>query len=127
MHEYPSRAFVRPKPTREQMAARIDTVRNRLSEGAAVREIAAELDVDRAAVYRIINNNPDLEINRKTDPVSLCGTLGGIRAALEGQHPEFLAWVASSKPEGVSVAEFLVSCAVDVYHEDSESDSSATE
>ncbi|AET42311.1 hypothetical protein SDSG_00046 [Ruegeria phage DSS3-P1] len=118
MSSKPKPGFMRPRANRDEMAARIQRVREMLAAGAKVKDIASELDVSRAAVYRIIQDHADLQINRATDPVSLCGTLGRLRATLEAQDRGFLNWIANNRVEGTTVAEFLVSCAVDAYHDE---------
>jgi hypothetical protein len=95
-----------------------------LAEGKQPGEIAGEVGLAVHYTREIIRTDPILRAayqeNRKREvPI---GPIGPMTPTVRAQPVEFQEWIARTKPEGTTLAEFLVSFAVDAFHEETDSE-----
>ena len=98
-------------------AAHVLLIHDGFKAGKGIAQIARENGVDPHRLYRL-SRDCDIRNPLGTNPINYLGALGKIRPALDLQSREFLDWFVANQVEGVSPAEFLVSCAVDAFHEE---------
>jgi len=92
-----------------------------LAEGFPVAVVAQKLNVGVSAIYKTVRDDPDLNLRRSTFGMAHhIGRIGRISDALAREPEEFIAWVKANVPEDGTVAEFLVSCALDSYLEETD-------
>lgn len=114
----PNTSNYKGRATVEEIEHRLKLLPVYLAEGLSAKQVAARLKCSKEWVYEAVRRDPKLRLNRPNDPIRMCGPKGTINKVLEGQDPAFLAWIADNRPEGITVAEFLVSCAIDAFHDE---------
>jgi hypothetical protein len=112
----PSRRILSP----EERTQIEEVIAARLSARHKIQDIADEVGLRNRRVREMIRANPEL---RKlwvslAKGVPKIGPIGSMREALRAQSKEFQEWIGSSKPEGVSVSDFLVSIAYDAFEDE---------
>lgn len=112
--------YVRPSPA--EMEVRRAAIRELFGKGHSTGEVATILGIPRRAVYRVVYADrtvrPSRAVTFRKARSHTKVPLGNLGMVIERQPENFHRWVLKSLPEGVSVAEFIVSCAVDAFHEE---------
>lgn len=111
----------RPKATPAEMEARVEEAQALFGSGLRPAEVAARLGVSRRAVYHLLYTRPHVRPRKRASfAAARRGSetpIGRLDAVIESQPEAFQKWLLGSIPEGASLAEFVVSCAVDAFHE----------
>lgn len=109
--------------------ARYETIHAGLVAGKAPKLISEESGYLYGRVREVIHNDPALlalyTANRKS-PVKL-PAVGAVVPVIRQQSDGFQEWLVRSVPDGSTLADFMVSIAVDSFMDDCEEDESETE
>jgi transcriptional regulator with XRE-family HTH domain len=112
-------------PSREEKTrTRIEAVVELCNLGLTLEQSAERLGVSQQTVANLrslARKRGVLPKKRQVTATILQGVpLGQMKSAARSLPPEVADWVARQMPEGVSLAEFAISCVIDAYHDEQE-------
>jgi len=110
------------RATPEELKAREAVIGRMIEAGVSVPKIAQELGLGYTRIYDQIRRSPNLKMPPAVgpNPRRPGRRIGSVRQAITKQPVPFQNWLEDTLPVGVSFAEYIVSMAVDAYHDEVE-------
>jgi transposase len=109
----------RRRATPDELKQRKRDIVALLEQGFPVADIARKLNIGQSRIYEMIRKDPKLKLRRSPFGMGKhIGRIGRTSDALARESEEFLTWIKTNIPEGGTVSEFLVSCALDAFQEE---------